>query len=335
MNSKISFAIIGTGHIAHMHAKAILQNPGAELKSVCSRTVDGARAFAEVYQVQTYTDDFDSIIADQELDALIIATPNVFHAPMAKRALAAGKHVLIEKPMAMNTGEALEIAAKARDSGKRLMIGHMWRFDEEVQNLKKILDAGSVGEIVKTKGYGIHENWGPEGWFTQKKLAGGGALIDMGVHAIDTVRFLLNDPEPVSVFASISTRFQDMDVDDTGILMITWDNDTVSIIESGWWHPHMDGPEAGTQLFGTLGYAQLFPTHYKVMPEDTILKIPVPEKQSHCDQQIYDNQVNQFVQDIMQDKACIPGAEEGICIMRIVDAAYQSSKNGQVVRFDT
>ena len=80
-------------------------------------------------------------------------------------------------------------------------LGHMWRFDTEVNYLKKAVESGRLGRIIKTKGYGIHENWGPSGWFTQKDLAGGGALADMGVHAIDTVRYILGDPKPQTVYA--------------------------------------------------------------------------------------------------------------------------------------
>ena len=93
-------------------------------------------------------------------------------------------------------------------------------------------------------------------------------MADMGIHALDTARFLLGDPQPVSVYARIGTYYQDFDVDDTGVIMVNWDNGAVSYIESGWWQPHSDGAEAATQLYGRQGFAQLFPT---------LLELPIPE----------------------------------------------------------
>ena len=198
------------------------------------------------------------------MDAVAIGTPNRLHAPQAIRLLKAGKHVLLEKPMALNAAEARKIEKTARDRGLCLQIGHNWRYDVEVNYLRDVIAQGTLGRIVKTKGYGIHLNWGPSGWFTEHREAGGGALIDMGVHAIDTVSYLLGDPAPRSVYAKIGTHYGSYDVDDTGVMMIEWESGTVSVVENGWWHPHMDGLEAGTQVFGTQGYGQLFPTELKL-----------------------------------------------------------------------
>jgi len=202
-----------------------------------------------------------------------------------------------------------------------------------VNHIKQAIGSGKLGNIIKTKGYGIHENWGPSGWFTQKELAGGGALADMGVHAIDTVRYMLGDPDPVSVYAQIGTHYGDYDVDDSGIIIISWDNGTTSIIESGWWHPHMDGPEAATRLFGTEGYASVFPTFVKYKGEESIEKFspPPPAKTEHCDQVIYTGQMEHFIHCIRTRNQPSPGFKEGQMVLDIVDAAYLSAQEKKVV----
>jgi predicted dehydrogenase len=245
----------------------------------------------------------------------------------------AGKHVLCEKPMAMNEAEAREMAAVAAETGRQLMVGHMWRFDREALYLREAVDKGLLGDIVKTKGYGVHQHWGPSGWFTDPDLAGGGALIDMGVHALDTVRFLLGDPDPLRVYATIGTRHGDYAVDDEGVLIVEWSGGTTSIIESGWWHAHMDGVEASTQLFGTRGYGRLFPTSYTTGSGDHAhTETPdFPARTEHCDQHIYDGQVAEFGARILDGAPVVPGPEHGRVIMAICDAAYRSSTEGQAV----
>ena len=117
------------------------------------------------------------------------------------------------------------------------MVAHCWRFRAEVIALRDRIASGALGEVVKTRGYGAHERWGPTGWFADRELAGGGALLDMGVHAIDTARFLLGDPEPGRVCATVGTRYAEgrYEVDDDAILLIGVGNGTNSLVESGWW----------------------------------------------------------------------------------------------------
>lgn len=308
----IKVAFIGAGYIADYHARAIQKIAHVEMLAIVARTLKSAQTFASKYKIPQAFDDIKPLLENRAIDAAILSTPNALHTPHALAFLDNGKDVFIEKPLAISEKEALKIEIAANNNHKKVMVGHMWRFDQEAKYLKEIIERGDLGKIIKTKGYGIHENWGPSGWFTDKKLAGGGALADMGVHAIDTVRYLLNDPKPVKVYAKISTNFGDYEVDDSAILVITWDNGTESIIESGWWQPHMDGPEASTALFGTQGYANLFPTHLKFPKEEgpEIITPSFPKKKEHCDQSIYDAQMAYFISCLKENQKPIPGVKE-------------------------
>jgi predicted dehydrogenase len=331
---KVKFALIGAGFIADYHARALQKLENTEIVSVAALPLKSARDFADKYQIADASDDALSFVKGDDIDAVIIGTPNKYHAPYATEFLKNGKDVFLEKPMAMNAGEGVKVTRSAEKYNRLVMVGHMWRFDTEVDYIKKVIKSGQLGKIFKTKGYGIHENWGPDGWFTQKKLAGGGALADIGVHAIDTVRYILGEPRAKEVYAKIGTFFGKYDVDDSGIIMITWENGTTSVIESGWWHPHMDGPEAGTQIFGTKGYANLFPTYlkFKVNQLPGEFKAPMPEKTEHCDQVIYDRQMAYFTDCIVRRIKPVPGINEGMEVLKIVDAAYQSSELSKVIK---
>jgi len=331
---KIRIALIGAGYISDYHARGLQSLPDVEIVAVVGLPIKAAEDFAQKYNIKEVTTDALSLTKRNDIDAVIISTPNKFHAPYAIEFMNNGKDVFIEKPMAMSLTEGNEVRNIAMKNKRVLLVGHMWRFDEEAQFVKNVVDSGKLGNIIKTKGYGIHENWGPGGWFTQKEIAGGGALADMGVHAIDTVRFILSDPKPIEVYAKIGTYFGDYDVDDTGIIVITWDNGTTSIIESGWWHPHMDGPEASTQIFGTDGYVSLFPTELKMKNEEANKEFDIPMiiKSEHCDQSIYTKQMEHFVECIRSRKQPVPGYSEGQIVLQIVDAAYRSSEIGEAIR---
>lgn len=334
MSLKIAFT--GTGYISKIHARAAQKLPGVELVAVANHRPESMAAFAAEFDIPRQYATIEELLQAGNVDAVSINTPNYLHAPQTIAALQVGVHVMVEKPMAMNAAEAQEMVATAEKSGALLMVAHCWRFDEEVLWLKEQVDHGRLGHIIRSKGYGVHVNWGPAGWFTQKKFAGGGALADMGIHAIDTVRFLLGDPQPASVYAQIGTYYKAFDVDDTGIIIVNWDNGTTSYLESGWWQPHADGPEAGTQLYGTRGFGSLFPT---------CLSLPRPQKgevesiepnfphprQNHCPQSLYDAQLAYFIACINDGRSPSPGGVEGLVNMKIVDAAYESGRTGQPI----
>ena len=330
---KIKIAIIGTGYIADYHARGLQALAHVEIVIAVDTRIEAAKKFAASYNIKEVETDAMSIVDRDDIDAVVLGVPNKFHAPYALEFLKNGKDVFLEKPMAMNSTEGREIMKVSGESNQLVMVGHMWRFDTEVNHIRKVVSSGKLGKIIKTKGFGIHENWGPSGWFTQKDLAGGGALADMGVHAIDTVRYILNDPNPLTVYAQIGTHYGDYDVDDSGIIIIGWDNGTTSIIESGWWQPHMDGPEAGTRLYGTSGYASLFPTFLKYKGEESIeeFKALLPAKTEHCDQVIYTGQMEHFVDCIRTRNQPSPGFKEGQVVLNIVDAAYLSSEKKEVI----
>lgn len=332
MSLKLAFA--GAGYIANIHAQAAQNQPNVELVSVVEKFSDKSEAFAEKFGMKRCYKSMEPLLAEGGVDALVIGTPNFLHLPQAIAALERGIHVMVEKPMAMTVAEAEQICASADKSGTTLMVAHCWRFDEDVLWLKE--QVGKLGKIIRTKSYGVHTHWGPSGWFTEKELAGGGALADMGIHALDTARFLIGDPQPVSVYAKIGTYYKDFDVDDTGTIIVNWSNGVTSYIESGWWQPHSDGPEAATQLYGTQGFGELFPTKLE-LPNVAEEKVEIFDpgftfpRAEHCPQSMYDTQMAYFIECIKSGKTPIPGGAEGLVNMKVIDAAYESARTGEVI----
>ncbi len=189
-------ALFGSGWIMDYHARGVLEHPRGELIAAANWRPESLAALAERHGIPRTTADWRELAADPSIDAVVIGTPNALHAPQAIACLEAGKHVLVEKPMARTLAEAEAMNAAAAASGASLMVAHCWRFHPDVRALRGRIERGELGRVVKTRGYGVHAGWGPAGWFTDPELAGGGALVDMGVHAIDTARYLLGDPPP-------------------------------------------------------------------------------------------------------------------------------------------
>ncbi len=245
-------AILGYGFIAGLHVEAAnLLSGQIELVGVAGHDAARCADFARKWDIAVATTDWHALCAQPDVDLVIVATPNSLHSEQTLHALTQGKHVLVEKPMATSTAAAEDMIEAAEANGLVLAVGHMWRYHPDVIALRDRIARGDLGQVVRTHGWGVHAGWGPSGWFTDPELAGGGALIDMGIHAIDTARFLLGDPEPVRVSASIGTgRPGSYDVDDDGLVIIDWSNDVRSLVEFGWWQPRLGGLEADTEVYG-------------------------------------------------------------------------------------
>jgi predicted dehydrogenase len=309
-------ALFGCGWVQDFHARGVLER-GDELVAVANHREASAADFAERHGIARVTTDWQALARDPEIDAAIVATPNALHASQSIALLEAGTPVLVEKPMAISVAECDAMIAAARASGASLMVAHCWRFRDEVIRLRDRIAGGELGEIVKTRGYGVHAEWGPAGWFTDPDLAGGGGLVDMGVHAIDTARFLLGDPQPGPVCAAIGTRYGEYEVDDDAIVLIPWSQGTNSIVESGWWHPHKEGMEADTEVYGTGGYARVFP---REEPN---------EDYEHCTQAMYSAQVAEFLGAVEEGRQPRPSGEDGRVVMVVVEAAYAAASRSR------
>lgn len=292
-------ALLGYGFIGKLHHQAA-EACGLEVTRICRRD-----------------DDWLSAVRADDVDAVVIGTPNFLHHPQAMAALEARKHVLVEKPMALSVVEATEMRDAANAADRTLLVGHMWRYRDEVIAVRAQITDGDIGRPVRTRGYGIHADWGPSGWFTDRALAGGGALIDMGIHAIDTARFLVGDPTPTRVVGSIGTAYGEYDVDDDGVVLIEWSNGVRSVVECGWWQPRLDGVEADTEVYGTGGHLRIWP---QFTPDH-----PAPHDYVHCTLPMYAAQMADFVRCCQTGATPIASAEVGLVALDIVERVMNQS----------
>jgi len=348
---KIKIGIIGVGGMGKIHAGAYMNNPNAEVVAACEKNKerlndfvnckwekveyeDALAGFKPKYRIKKAYTDYREMAQDKEIDAVSVCTPNVFHFPIAKEMMANGKNVLVEKPMGVDVTECEGLTEIAETNKVILASGHMWRFHLDVIFVRKVIEDGLLGKIVKTKSYGIHVNWAPTGWFIKKELAKGGALIDMGIHAIDTTKFLLGDIKPRRVWADIKTCYGDWDVDDIAVVVVKFEGGITSIIESGWNNPYADGGEASTQVFGTRGYARIFPTEARYFLDGRWGIFKSEEKEPHQSLLMYQREIDHFVECILNKKEPINSGKVGLEAMKIVEAAYKSSNEKRFIQIN-
>ena len=194
----VRVGVIGLGQIAlKAHLPGYAKAPNGKLFAVYSSRMGHAKEVARQYGIPAIFTDWRRLLESDQVDAVSICTPNFTHAPIALKAFQEGKHVLLEKPIALNLAEAAQIIQAGKKAGKVLMMHHNMRFDPAVRTAEKFLRKGMIGDVMAFKSSLTHRGpqaWNPKAkWFFNKSESGGGALMDLGPHVFDSLSFLLGD----------------------------------------------------------------------------------------------------------------------------------------------
>jgi predicted dehydrogenase len=325
---QIGLAVIGCGLIGRkrVHGARAL----AAVHHVCDLDARRASDLATLTSGAQAGTDFRVALADPRVDAVIVATLNASLAPIALAAVEAGKHVLIEKPGALNAAQLRQIAAAAKSSGAKVRIGYNHRFHPSLQKARALIDEGALGPLMFIRGrYGHGGRVGYDReWRADPALAGGGELIDQGVHLIDLAGWFLGDF--ASVDGHASTYFWDMKVDDNAFLNLrTADGQTawlhVSCTEwKNLFSLEIYGRNAKLAIDGLGGsYGPERLAYYKMLPEMGPPETTVWEYVRPDDSWARETQA--FLEDIRLDRPPEPGLCEGIRALDIVEEIYRKS----------
>lgn len=349
--NKVRIGIVGAGGIAPAHIEAFNNNPYAEVVAICNRNEERARLRAQQYGIPLVYSDYHKLLANSDIDAVSVTTPNSTHAPITIDALNAGKHVLCEKPPAMNAGEAMNMKQAADKNGKLLMYAFVRRFGQNAGVLKEMIDNGDLGTIYYAKTGWLRRCGNPGGWFSNKELAGGGPLIDVGVHILDLAMYLMGKPKPVSVFGTTNNALGNRsnikgfswykavdfsadknDVEDFANGLIRFENGASLFIETSW-TMHVKEQMVYMDFFGDRGGAKLEP-ELEIYGEKNNYMVnirPVLDNYAFNGRQAFAAQINHFIDCIVSKTPCLCPAEDGVTIMKILDAIYESARTGQLI----
>ena len=350
---KTKVAVIGCGTIGKgSHTPAYMANPDCEIKYFCDIIPERAEALVKEHGVGKAIIDYRDILGDPELEAVSVCTPNNVHKQISIDFLKAGKNVLCEKPAARTYDEVLEMQEACKESGKILNIGVVNRFNEGVNRIKKLIDAGDLGNVYHVYGsFRCHRSIpGLGGDFTNRAVAGGGVLIDWGVHFLDLIMYCTGDPKPKTVSGqAYSILGKDMkdytfksmwagppkydgvyDVDDFITGMIRTEGPTITI--NGAWAQNVFVDEMYVDFLGDkagvrLQYGADF-TIYSVKYGELIEVTPKFEYTNS-----FQNEIDAFVACSRTGEKIASHIDTAIITARIMQALYDSSDQGKEIGF--
>jgi len=350
---KTRVAIIGTGNISRTHIKAYQKLENVEIVAACDINRKRVEDFCRDNSIPGVYHDHNELLEKEKPDAISICTWNNSHARIAIDALRAGSHVLCEKPLAMNRHEAEEMKKTAEETGKLLMVGFVRRFDQGTEIARDFINSGRLGDVYYAKTGCIRRCGNPTGWFADKSKSGGGPLIDLGVHMIDLCRYLMGKPETAGVYGvtfenigpradiKMLRRYRPADVgtvcdvEDFASALIRFRNGAALSVEVSF-TLHTANEKLYCEIFGTKAGIEIAPEVRISGSEEgynTDLT-PVFSKDTNNFQAMFDRQIEHFI-DCTEGKAeCISPVEDGVELMKILDAVYESARTGREIRFE-
>jgi predicted dehydrogenase len=334
----LRIAVSGAGAIAsRAHLPALIATQGAQVVAIQSRTADKARAVAESLWPDAklrpaFYADFDEMLSRERPDAVCIFTPNHLHLPYALKAISAGAHVMVEKPMARSAPEARAMVEACRKAGRVLVVSMQRRYGGIESAIKRAIDTGAIGRptfIRARLSHGGPHLWAPgQDWFTDPAQAGGGAMLDLGVHVADLALWYMGQASSVS--ALTATLAKDIRTDDTGAMLVKFRSGAIGVVEASW---SASPALSAIEIYGTEG--RILTGYPRV--DIAIQRADGTEAPGYSRAEVmagFDASdllapfraiAHNFVAAVAGLAAASPSGEDGLRAIELIDAAYRSS----------
>lgn len=320
----LKLGIIGLGYVGQIHLMNAKKLSNVSLVAVADISKKALSKAKQCGVKKTFTD-YKQMLKDPEIDAVIIALPTHLHLKCAIDASEAKKHMMIEKPIAKNVEEAKEIIEAARRNNVKLMVGYPLRFNQQFQDLKRRIYDGTLGDIeiaianYVSTGPFFHRTEThaptpvPEWWF-QKELTGGGALVDLGSHLINLLRWYFG--EITDIKSHLGYRFN-MDFEDKAMCLAKFESETTAIVNVGWFSQKY---QLKIELLGTVDHA--ITQHEPANPLTTIVQMLLTGISRFYQGHIVELQ--HFVNCLLKDRQPTPTGEDGLRDLEAIERAYKN-----------
>lgn len=334
MKKEIRVGIVGAGLIGAKRAEAIKKTKGGALVAIADVDYARAKALADKYGVEA-VGEWKKFVARKDLDVIIVAVPNAFAMPIVLAALKNGKHVLCEKPLGVSVKESKAMLMAAREAHRLLKVGFNHRFHASLMKAHEIFKKGGIGKVLFIRsryGHGGRKGMEHE-WRFDKKISGGGELLDQGVHIVDLARWF--GGEFKTVYGLAETKFWKTKLDDNTFVLMKNDRTTVSFhVSTTQWKNLFS-----FEVFGDLGFLQIegkggsygeeVLTYAKrklgYAPDMEVFKFPGADES-------WEREWMHFVDAIQRKGKHIGDATDGLRANQIVEAIYRSSRSHKEIR---
>jgi predicted dehydrogenase len=340
MAEQVRVGIIGGGWPGQQHAKGYAGAGGFKVVGIADFIPARREKIVADHPAAVQYADARELLDNHDVDAISVCLPNYLHAPITVAALKAGKHVLCEKPPAISTKEAKQMAAAAGKANKVLLYAFQRRFGGSEQASKQAIAKGYAGEVYHARAAWMRTRGIPigTGWFTDKARAGGGALIDIGIHVLDLAWYLLGQPRPISAYGVTHQRFKALrppdapfDVDDAAFAIVRFEGGKSLEIATSW-AINQASAQQGTicRVHGEKGAVEVYTPHggliyrsFDAKGDSKATPLKPPKVTGHV------ALARHFRECVLGKASPSVGPAEGVQLMQMLDAIYRSSETGK------
>jgi predicted dehydrogenase len=330
----VRIGLVGGGAIAQItHLPTYRALAAAEVVALCDPQKGKGTQLADRYGIPFVCTDYRRLLERADVDAVDICTPNALHASIAVEAAQAGKHVLVEKPIATTAADALRMVESARSAGKVLMVASTARFRHDSLTLKTFLEREDLGDLfyAKTGWLRSRARWSELDWRFNRAISGGGVLMDSGIQVLDVALWLLGFPEPERVLASTHAPSR-RKVEDSAVALVRFKGGLALTLEVNW-SMLMDEDFAYLNVYGSEGGALLNPLRIHRELHGQLLNVTPAhqEKPKSVFKDSYRRAIQHFLDCVRGQAEVMSPGEEGLRVLELMEAIYRSAAEGREV----
>ncbi len=336
MTDKVRIGIIGAGGVSQLiHIPLLKKHADAELVAIADIELSRAAVVADKFKIPHFYRDAERMLAREDIDAIHVNTPTNSHLALTLAALSAGKHVLVEKPIARKAAEAHRMVQAAKDADKSLMAAMNLRFRPDSLLLHKMVEAGELGRVITVRA-GWHkkkDRWSRSPWLSNTRISGGGVLMDLGIQMLDVCLWMIGSPKVKRVAAQATRDRLGFRVEDTLVGFYTLEGDTTLYLNTTWAFMS-DESEAYTVLSGSKGTASLNPLKITKEVQNNLVNVsPAGKTTKLADlyRKSFEYEIDHFVQSIRQGVHPNSSGAEAAELMEVIEATYRAASEGREI----
>jgi predicted dehydrogenase len=339
---RVRVGVVGSAFSSNIHAEAFQEVPEAVLTAVCSPNKSHVEEFARKWKIPATTTDIRKLVERKDVDAIVVGIPNDQHRPVVEAAAAAGKHIILEKPISHTLADADAMVAVCKKHKVKLMYAETICFSPKYVRAKKLVEQGAVGKLYMVKQGEKHS--GPHSdWFYDIRRSGGGAIMDMGCHGIEWARWMYGKPKPKSVVAHCQRvlHTERTKGEDNSVVILEFEGGGIAVIEDSW--AKHGGMDDRIELHGTSGVIYCDLLHgssmetYSAQGYDYAVEKAGDTKgwtftvfeEAHL--YGFPHEMRHFVRCILNDETPQETGDDGRATLEIIYGAYESAGSGKKI----